>query len=108
VKLWLDEVDMGGVTAGVFAAIRATFRRETLPPAPPPEPRHPAGGGLLHLLFAPEPLPPAPPTAPAAPSGPGLVATLFAPEPLPVDLPPAPVRAGRWFSWLLAAEPLDP
>jgi hypothetical protein len=82
VKLWLDEVAMGAVTAGVLAAIRSTFHREALPPAPPPEPPRPAGRGLLALLFAPEPLPP--------------------------DLPSAPARAGRWLSWLLAAEPLDP
>jgi hypothetical protein len=67
-----------------------------------------AGRGLLSVLFTPDPLPPPPPRAPEAPAGPGLAAILFAPEPLPADLPPAPGRAGRWVSWLLAAERLDP
>jgi len=100
---------MGRLLAGVAEALRVTFRREELPAAPPRQ-AHAAAPGRLTRLLAPEPLP-APPAGPAAspaPPSPGALSLLLAPEPLPSDLPPLPRRGGRWLSWFLSPESLDP
>jgi hypothetical protein len=101
---------MGRFTAGVLEAVRATFAREHLPPAPPPPPRPEAGPGALRSLLGPDPfpsdLPPAPPRA-AAPRR-GSLDGLLQPDSFPSDLPPRPRPGGRWLAWLFAAEPLDP
>jgi hypothetical protein len=109
VELSAAEVDMGRLTMGVVAVLRATFGREALPPSPAPGPAQHAGPGRLARLFAPDSLPPpALQPGPEAPRRPGLLALIFTPEPLPPDLPRAPGRPGRWLAWLLAAERLDP
>lgn len=99
---------MGRLLAGVAEVLRVTFRREALPPAPARQRPDAAPGRMARLLW-PEPLPP-PPAGPAAapPASRGALSLLLAPEPLPPDLPPLPRRGGRWLSWFLSPESLDP
>jgi hypothetical protein len=99
---------MGRLVAVLAEALRLTFRRDELPPAPPRAAPAAAPGRLARLL-APEQLPPPParPSPSPAPSR-GALSLLLAPEPLPSDLPPLPRRGGRWLSWIFAPESLDP
>jgi hypothetical protein len=62
----------------------------------------------LRAAFAWERLPPAAEASEPAPRGPGFLRMLFAIEPLPRDPPLEPRPRGRWLRWLLTPEPLDP
>lgn len=124
---------MAQIRSAILAFARNLFARETLPPAPPPEPLRRTGPGLatfllapealpedpvrpsrprrtiLPLLFAPEPLPQEA-EAPPRGRGRGVLSLLFAPEPLGQEEEAAarPRRRGRWLEWLFKPENLDP